>query len=181
MGLVIAVCGMPASGKGEFAKILASRGVPVCSMGDLVREEVKHLGLEEGPNVFGQVASELRAEYGDDVLAKRLISEIDNKLTEASIVLIEGLRGTAEKEVFKAHWGESFLTVAITASTEVRFQRVLSRNRSEDGDLISFNQRDERERGWGLGKLIDQSDIVIANNDNIGDFNQEVSRWLDTL
>ena len=27
MGLVIAVCGMPASGKGEFASILASKGI----------------------------------------------------------------------------------------------------------------------------------------------------------
>ena len=41
MGRVIAVCGLPASGKGEFAAILAETGIPVLSMGDMIRAEVK--------------------------------------------------------------------------------------------------------------------------------------------
>ena len=41
MGHAIAVCGMPGSGKGEFARIIADNGIPVRSMGDMVRAEVE--------------------------------------------------------------------------------------------------------------------------------------------
>ena len=78
MGLVLAVCGMPASGKGEFASVLANRGIPVRSMGDMVRVEVSRLGLAESPNIFGEVASNLRAKFGDDVLAVRLFYAVDD-------------------------------------------------------------------------------------------------------
>ena len=46
MGVVIAVSGLPAAGKGEFADILAQNGIPVRSMGDMVRAEVKMRGLK---------------------------------------------------------------------------------------------------------------------------------------
>ena len=73
MGLVIAVSGLPAAGKGEFAAILAATGIPVRSMGDMVRAEVRARGIPEAPHVFGEVATEMRAEHGDDVLAHRLV------------------------------------------------------------------------------------------------------------
>ena len=69
MGLVLAVCGMPASGKGEFATVLSNSGIPVCSMGDMIRSEVTAREIEESPRVFGEVAAELRAQHGDGVLA----------------------------------------------------------------------------------------------------------------
>ena len=41
MSQVVAICGMPGSGKGEFAKIVARHDIPVRSMGDMVRAEVE--------------------------------------------------------------------------------------------------------------------------------------------
>ena len=46
MSRVLAVCGMPGSGKGEFAQIFMDAGIPVRSMGDMVREEVARRALE---------------------------------------------------------------------------------------------------------------------------------------
>ena len=69
MSRVLAVCGMPGSGKGEFAQVFMEAGIPVRSMGDMVREEVARRELEVVPEVFGQVASDLRREFGEDVLA----------------------------------------------------------------------------------------------------------------
>ena len=57
MGRVLAVCGMPASGKGEFAAILKDRGIPILSMGDMIREEVRHRQLQETPEIFGEIAT----------------------------------------------------------------------------------------------------------------------------
>ena len=40
MGRVFAVCGLPGSGKGEFAAVLQRSKIPILSMGDMVRAEV---------------------------------------------------------------------------------------------------------------------------------------------
>ena len=181
MGLVIAVSGLPAAGKGEFAAILANNSIPVVSMGDMVRAEVRRRGIPEEPSVFGEIATELRKEFGEDVLAKRLTKAVDGLLEENQIVLIEGLRGTAEREVFSNHWGENFLVVAVTASLELRFQRVQSRGRSEDGELDDLLARDEREKGWGLGQIIEEADKKFPNEAGLEELQELVSDWLNLL
>ncbi len=181
MGRVIAVCGLPASGKGEFAAILAETGIPVLSMGDMIRAEVKKRNIEEYPEVFGEVAQQLRQQFGDDVLAVRLCSAVDELLEDHNIVLIEGLRGIAEYDVFDAHWQDRFSTVAVIADTEVRFQRIQSRGRPEDGDRTSLKIRDEREIGWGLSKLIERADYKIINDGNLSEFVSKCQNWLEQI
>ena len=181
MGRVIAVCGLPASGKGEFAAVLAESGIPVLSMGDMVRAEVKKRNIEQYPEVFGEVAQQLRQQFGDDVLAVRLCSAVDTLLEDHNIVLIEGLRGVAEYDVFFAHWQERFSTVAVTAEVDVRFHRIQMRGRAEDGDRDSLKIRDEREIGWGLDKLIVQADSVIDNDGNLVEFINKCQIWLKQI
>jgi len=181
MARVLAVCGMPASGKGLFAEILAKKGVPVRSMGDMIRAEVNRLGLEESPSIFGEIATRLRAEYGDDVLAHRLIDEVDSLLEYNPVVLIEGMRGTAEKSVFESHWGDLFSTVAISAHQDIRFARISKRQRSEDGNRDDLEDRDRREIGWGLEILLSEAEFKFRNEADIDAFRIEVETWFNSL
>ena len=178
MARVFAVCGMPGSGKGEFATVLVEAGVPVVSMGDMVRAEVHRRGLEEAPHVFGEVAAELRAQHGDDVLAVRLCQTVDGLLQVNEHVLIEGLRGTAEHTIFSQRWGTEYQTVAIVADDELRFERIQQRGRSEDGDRDAFETRNKREIGWGLDRLIDSANHTLDNNHPLLAFKQECARWM---
>ena len=174
----VAVCGMPGSGKGEFAQILADQGIPVRSMGDMIRAEVKSRGMEGSPDVYGEVAADLRAEFGEDVLAIRLADEVSELLETNSIVLIEGMRGTAEYEIFSSRWSPNFSSVAITANQEIRFQRTQSRGRPEDGDREQFQIREEREAGWGLYSLIENADFEIKNESSLEDLVSLTNNWL---
>ena len=181
MARVVAVCGMPGSGKGEFAQVLSENNIPVLSMGDMVRAEVRRLELEESPGIFGEIAAQLRAEHGEDVLAVRLADAVDAHLESNSIVLIEGMRGTAERVVFNGRWGKDFFSLAVVASADVRFTRIQNRGRSEDGDRQAFEVRDTRERGWGLEKIIDESDFLIDNNVDLDTFRQSCYAWLESF
>ena len=181
MAWVVAVCGMPGSGKGEFAGVLAQAGVPIVSMGDMIRAEVRTRGLVEEPHIFGEVAAALRAEHGEDVLAVRLCDRVDELLESHELVLIEGLRGTAEDAVFSARWGDAYLTVAIEADAELRFTRIVQRGRSEDGDRAAFEARNERERGWGLERLIAEANDAIHNDVELDEFQGRCRVWLDAL
>ncbi len=177
MGKVVAVCGMPGSGKGEFAAVLELQGVPVLSMGDMVRAEVKRQNLAESPGIFGEIAAQLRAEHGEDVLAVRLADAVDELLESHTIVLIEGMRGTAERIVFSQRWSEAFASVAVEASPDVRFTRIQNRGRSEDGDRASFEIRDTREIGWGLDQIILEADHHIDNNLDLVTFQDNCQTW----
>ncbi len=177
MGKVVAVCGMPGSGKGEFAAVLELQGVPVLSMGDMVRAEVKRQNLAESPGIFGEIAAQLRAEHGEDVLAVRLADAVDELLESHPIVLIEGMRGTAERVVFSQRWSEAFASVAVEASPDVRFTRIQNRGRSEDGDRASFEVRDTREIGWGLDQIILEADHHIDNNLDLATFQENCQTW----
>ena len=177
MGKVVAVCGMPGSGKGEFAAVLELQGVPVLSMGDMVRAEVKRQNLAESPGIFGEIAAQLRAEHGEDVLAVRLADAVDELLESHPIVLIEGMRGTAELIVFSQRWSEAFASVAVEASPDVRFTRIQNRGRSEDGDRASFEVRDSREIGWGLDQIILEADHHIDNNLDLATFQENCQTW----
>lgn len=177
MGKVVAVCGMPGSGKGEFAAVLELQGVPVLSMGDMVRAEVKRQNLAETPGIFGEIAAQLRAEHGEDVLAVRLADAVDELLESNPIVLIEGMRGTAERIVFSQRWSEAFASVAVEASPDVRFTRIQNRGRSEDGDRASFENRDTREIGWGLDQIILEADHHIDNNLDLATFQDHCQTW----
>lgn len=178
MGRVLAVCGLPGSGKGEFASVMESNGIPILSMGDMVRAEVSRLGIEESPGIFGEIAAQLRAEFGDDVLAKRLCDAVDELLNSNDLILIEGLRGTAEFDLFNSRWGDKFSTIAITASRETRFERTQTRGRSEDGDISAFEVREQRETGWGLDTLIENADITLPNESNLEEFHANCDNWL---
>jgi len=178
MAQIVAVCGMPGSGKGEFANVLIGAGVPVVSMGDMVRAEVRSRGLEEAPHVFGEVAADLRRAHGEDVLAVRLCDHVDALLRDHEVVLIEGLRGTAEHAVFTQRWGATYRTVAIVADDEVRFQRIQQRGRSEDGDRAAFEARNAREIGWGLDRLIAEANDVLDNNQPLVGFKAACVAWM---
>ena len=181
MGRVFAVCGMPGSGKGEFAQVLSNNDIPVRSMGDMVREEVARRELEIAPEVFGIVAADLRREFGDDVLAVRLTAAVDELLKDNPIVLIDGLRGTAEYDVFKSTWGNTFQSIAIVTEKQIRFARMAARGRSEDGGTATFEARDEREKGWGLESLIESADVQLENNLDLVHFQDEIRTWLNAL
>ena len=177
MGKVVAVCGMPGSGKGEFAAVLEQQGVPVLSMGDMVRAEVKRQNLAESPGIFGEIAAQLRAEHGEDVLAVRLADAVDELLKSHPIVLIEGMRGTAERTVFSRRWMDDFESVAVEASPDIRFMRIQQRGRSEDGDRAAFEVRDTREIGWGLDEIILEADHHIDNNIELEIFQENCQNW----
>jgi len=176
---VIGVVGMPASGKGEFAKIASDMGIPVIVMGDMIRNAVKTAGLEPTDTNFGLTASRLRAEQGMDAVAKLCIPEVEHQT--APLVLIDGIRGDSEVKRFRKAF-PSFTLINIDSTFDNRLVRVAARGRTDDVHTAEeLRNRDERELGWGLGKAQKMSDVQIKNNGTLDDFSKAVHRLLDKI
>ncbi len=121
---------------------------------------------------MGMTANRLRAEGGMAAIAKLCIPIIERQ--QAPLVLVDGIRGDAEVQVFREHFTD-FVLVGITSDFENRLKRLGTRGRSDDkGSPEALRCRDEREPGWGLGKALEIADIYIENNGNLRDYAKRV-------
>jgi dephospho-CoA kinase len=165
---VIGVVGLPASGKGEFSKIVKGMGIPVVVMGDVIRDAVKEAGLAPTDANLGAMADRLRTEEGMDAIANRCMALIMQQ--GAPLVLVDGIRGDAEVRVFRRQF-PGFVLVAIDSSFEHRLERLGTRGRSDDGTSTgALRVRDERERRWGLDAALAMADTRIRNDGTLAEY-----------
>ncbi|MFP4217343.1 MAG: AAA family ATPase [Salinarchaeum sp.] len=171
---VVATVGLPGSGKGEAAVVAEELGVPVVTMGDVIREECRERGLDPAIH-HGQVAKDLRAEHGPDAIAERSLPLIKAALENHETVLVDGVRSDIEVERFEAAF-EDFLLVSIEAPRDVRRERLASRDGS--GSAETLEERDERELGFGMGAAMDRADIHIENDDSLEAYRRRIREIL---
>jgi dephospho-CoA kinase len=176
---VIGTVGLPGSGKGEAAAVARDLGVPVVTMGDVIRAECRDRGLNPETH-HGEVAQALRAENGPEAIAERSLPLIEDALADHDTVLVDGLRSGVEVDAFEAAFGEDFHLVSIEAPFEVRKDRVTDRGRDagEEEGGESLAERDERERGFGMDDAMARADVTIENTDSLAAFRERVEAIL---
>jgi predicted RNA binding protein with dsRBD fold (UPF0201 family)/dephospho-CoA kinase len=165
---VIGTVGLPGSGKGEFANVAREQGLPVVTMGDVVRAETRARGLDPADR-HGEVAQAMREEDGPLAIAERSLPMIRDRLEEHDTVVVDGLRSGDEAERFTEAFGDDFLLVAITAPDELRAERLDLRAR-DNTEAESITDRDERELGFGMGEAIDRAALSVSNADTLEAF-----------
>ena len=176
---VVAVVGMPGSGKGEFSSIAKDMGIPVVIMGDVIREEVQKQGLVPTDENMGKVARSLREREGMAAIAKVCIPVI--KRLQADLVLVDGVRGEAEVREFAREFPR-FSLISIEAPRSLRFSRLSKRGRSDDlADIRELIARDERECSFGLNQAMGLADIRIENVGTREEFLEKVRALLTRI
>ena len=171
---VIGTVGLPGSGKGEAAAVARETGVPVVTMGDVIREACRDRGLDPAEH-HGQVARALRAENGPAAIAERSLPTIESELEDGDTVLVDGLRSEVELDRFRDAFGDAFSLVSVEAPFETRADRLLERARDDtDLDREALRQREERELGFGMGEVMDRADVVVENTDTLDAYRERI-------
>ncbi len=174
MSRVLVVTGMPGAGKEEFVRVAQLNGYAVVRMGDVVRQEADRRGVVMDDRGIGGFASSERQAHGADVWAHRCLSILGPGPT-----VIDGSRSLMEMKAFRSALGAGIRLVAVHSSPAVRFDRLQRRDRSDaPRDLREFEERDERELGWGLGSLIALADSMLVNEGTLEDFQALVEKEL---
>lgn len=126
MGKVVALVGMPGSGKSQAAEVFEARGFIRVRFGDVTDVEVKKRGLELNENNERVVRELLRKEHGMAAYAKLNLPRIEEVLKQSDVAL-DGLYSWEEYKFLKARLGNNFLVVAIWASPRTRYARLAGR------------------------------------------------------
>lgn len=175
---VIGIVGLPGSGKSEAAAVASETGIPVVTMGDVIRAECRDRGLDPAEH-HGEIASALREENGLDAIAQRSLPIIEAELADHETVLVDGIRGGIEVDRFREAFGDSFTLVAVHAPFELRAERISDRGRDNTGEGGEpLEARDERELGFGMGEAIEQADVTVDNTGTLEAFRDRIRSLL---
>jgi len=177
---VIGTVGLPGSGKGEAAAVARDLGIPVVTMGDVIRRECRRRGLDPGEH-HGAVARSLREEDGPTAIVDRSLPLVGDALERSAsdTVLVDGLRSGVEAERFEAAFGDAFTLIAIEAPFETRYERLAGRDRDEtDTDRESLRARDERELGFGMDEAMARADVTVENVGTLASFRDRMGTLL---
>ena len=174
---VALVTGMPAAGKEEVVRAARRLRLRIVRMGDIVREEARRRGLPLTDSAVGGMAHQERVEHGFGIWAERTLPRLRGRR-----ILVDGLRGKAELDVFRREFGDRLVVFAVHASPEARYTRALKRNRSDDvATRAAFRARDERELGWGLGEVLATADVMVLNEGTLAEFRRAVASALGRI
>ena len=176
---VFGTVGLAGSGKGELAAVARENGIPVITMGDVIRQACRDRGLDPAED-HGTVAKALRDEHGPAAIAERSLPMIRDAVDgDSETVVVDGLRSMVEVETFREAFDEAFQIVSIEVPFELRAERLAERGRdASDSDLESLRARDERELEFGMGEVMEAADYRIENTDTLESFRMRVHELL---
>ena len=170
-GLVLALVGESGAGKTTTTAIIEDMGFAPLALGKYLRKmAIAEYGTPERVQVQ-KLARKMQNIHGDDYYARIALS--DPSFLQTRNVIIDGLRNTAELRYTTqavADTGRKLFLVALMASDETRFSRVVGRGRA--GDPLTrerFIEDDARASGsmedgfQQNGILIDMAQHTIHN------------------
>ncbi|MCL2711944.1 MAG: AAA family ATPase [Methanomassiliicoccaceae archaeon] len=172
---LIIVTGMPGTGKEEFLNVASEMGIPFVRMGDTVRNAYQSFDTKNKMSI-GEFAEAERKRYGYDIWAKRSLERMSGPM-----YLVDGCRSMDEADAFRS-LAKDVTVIAIHSTPETRYERLVKRKRDDaPSSLKEFAERDEREIGWGLAKIVALSDIMIPNDGTLEEFRNASENVLERL
>src|SRR5438094_459479 len=169
---------MPGAGKSLASSVMKTRGIPVFVSGDIIRAEARKRKLKFTRKNLGELMLQIRKEEGMGAVARRLVPLVESARGE--LVVYEGARSVEEVDELRRKY--RVVTIAINASRQARFQRLQRRRRSDrPRGWADFSERDNRELGVGIAKLIALADRTVENEDSKDDLKRRTRRLLQVF
>jgi len=182
--MIIGLTGSLASGKDVIADILKRKGFIYLSLSDEVREEAKTRGIELTRENLQILGNEMRKNEGNGILAQRILRKVSDPQKH---YIINGIRNTAEVQELK-NW-PSFFLIAIDAPQQMRFQRMIQRNRPSDPknfyDFMKFDAidqgKDQDETGQQVKQCMEMAEYRIFNEFGIERLTDKVTFMIQQI
>ncbi|MBI2831636.1 MAG: AAA family ATPase [Chloroflexi bacterium] len=177
---VVAVVGMAGAGKSEVARVFEEHGYSRVRFGDITDEVLQKRGLVRNEENERKVRESLRDEHGMSAYAKLNLPKIESALKRSHVVA-DGLYSWEEYLLFKEHFAEKFLVVAVCASPQTRYRRLANRPvRPLTSQESASRDRSEIEN-VNKGGPIAMADFTIINESLLEDLRKDAERVLSIL
>ena len=161
---IIAFTGQCASGKGTAAAYFVKKhGAVVFRFSTMLRDILDRLYLEHSRDNLQDLSTILRGRFGQDLMAK--VMAHDAERVKAPLVIVDGARRPEDIEYLRRLNG--FTLVAVSATPEIRFQRMTRRGENPDDATKTweeFMKEEHAESELLIPRLMNEADFTIDNN-----------------
>jgi len=179
--MLIGLTGRNAAGKGEVARYLQRKSFYYFSLSDAIRDEIRSRGEQPTRERLIIIGNELRQKHGAAVLAERILSKIEDD----KHYIIDSIRNPAEVEAFRE--AKHFKLIRVEAPPEVRFQRIVNRQRESDPktyeEFVALENREAEgdDTSQNLVKVELMADYPLINDGPIEKLYVQIDRLLPKL
>jgi len=178
--MIIGLTGKNAAGKGEAANCLKLKGFVYYSLSDVIRDEATNRGMDHSRETLIKLGNELRQKFKPNYLAQQINRKIKDELSRNKNLdfVIDSIRSPFEVEELRKN--KNFILVGIEAPAELRFERLLKRNRIGDTKTLEeFKSQEERENlksdtNQQLDKTLGMADKVIVNDGTLEELKEKI-------
>lgn len=177
--IIIALVGMPGSGKTSAADFFEKRGFVVLRLGDQTDVGLKEMGLPINEKNEKMYREKIRKELGMAAMAIKIKPRINQALKKNHKIILDGLYSWEEYFYLKKFYRNLFL-LCIYARPKKRYLRLSGRK------IRGLTEKQAQERDYAeLEKLnkggpIAIADYLIENNNSKKEFNQKIEKFLNS-
>ncbi len=178
---LLALVGMPGSGKSLLAKYMEDKGFPQFRFGGITIDEVVRRGWEVTPENERIVREEIRAREGMDAYAHRALPIVRGMLEQHHSAVIDGLYSFGEYKTLRAEFGAELVLLAVICDRALRYARLGVRPERpltpEEAERRDITEIETLEKGGPIAI----ADYAILNNGSKEETIAALERLLDDL
>jgi cytochrome c-type biogenesis protein CcmH len=167
---VIGLVGRNCAGKGAVAEFLQNHGFKTVSLSDALRSELKDQKLEITRDNLIAGGRKLRRQFGDGVLADRVLEGIDANTR----TLVDSIRNPGEVKSLQKL--ANFKLLAVVADDPLRFERMVKRGRESDPDtyeaFLTLESRESDGSDSSAQQVLQTEKMADATVENNGDVDE---------
>lgn len=162
--MIIGLTGPLATGKGTITEYLVKQhGAKSVKFSQPLRDIIHRVYKKETREDMSGLAQFLRAHYGNDILVRTLIQDLEKM--DVAIAVFDGIRYFDEYNALKER--QDFVLWAVDADVATRHQRISVRGENADDNTVTlqeFKKQHELPTEVNIPEIMKKADAHIDNN-----------------
>lgn len=189
MHKLVCITGLTGSGKSVASDYFVKKGFQFLRFGQITLDEIKRLGIPPTEENERPIREGFRKKYGMAAYAILNLPKLKQLLKNGN-TLGDGLYSFEEYKVFKKEFGDNFITIAVYAPPQIRYNRLTKRKlatndknlRNRPATREAAESRDYAElENLNKGGTIAMADYTIINTKDIEYFNSQLEEIYEKI
>jgi len=142
---IIGLVGEQAGGKGTAANIIIKHfGGVRLTTSNILRRTLDDIYVESSRDNLINLALLLKKGFGEDVLMKAMLNDVEKQ--EAELIIVDGIRMPGDTEPFRKIYGNDFKLIYVTAPQKLRYERSVGRGEKAGESTATFEEFASKEK-----------------------------------
>lgn len=170
---IIAIAGLPGSGKSEATDYLKSKDLPIVHFGDIINDYFDKHKIAQTEEHHKKMRIEIREKHGIAAFAILNKQKIQDYLKDNPIVVINGMRSYEEKTYLESEFPKvNIVIICIFSDYETRQKRL--KKRASRSGLLGKERDISEVLDTNMGPTLALAEYTILNDGTIDDLHTKL-------